>query len=121
MGEMEVRGRPGTPKPGFARVLDTEAARQLVAFVRVLPTAERQRFHASPAAAVFSTVRRQLDSAVASRSDKIAFDAYLTFEQVETDVRARNAALAGELEDAFAALRTRAPAGGARPRRARHR
>jgi len=108
--ELVLRGRPGTPMPGFARVLDAEAARKLVAFVRVLPTAERQRFHASPAAAVFSTVRRQLDSAVASRSDKIAFDAYLTFEQVETDVRARNAALAGELEDAFAALRTRAPA-----------
>jgi len=112
--ELVLRGRPGTPMPGFARVLDAEAARKLVAFVRVLPTAERQRFHASPAAAVFSTVRRQLDSAVASRSDKIAFDAYLTFEQVETDVRARNAALAGELEDAFAALRTRAPAGDAR-------
>jgi len=112
--ELVLRGRPGTPMPGFARVLDAEAARKLVAFVRVLPTAERQRFHASPAAAVFSTVRRQLDSAVALRSDKIAFDAYLTFEQVETDVRARNAALAGELEDAFAALRARAPAGDAR-------
>ena len=112
--ELVLRGRPGTPMPGFARVLDAEAARKLVAFVRVLPTAERQRFQPSPAAAVFSTVRRQLDSAVALRSDKIAFDAYLTFEQVETDVRARNAALAGELEDAFAALRARAPAGDAR-------
>ena len=112
--ELVLHGRPGTPMPGFARVLDTEAARKLVAFVRVLPTAERQRFQPSPAAAVFSTVRRQLDSAVALRSDKIAFDAYLTFEQVETDVRARNAALAGELEDAFAALRARAPAGDAR-------
>ena len=112
--ELVLRGRPGTPMPGFARVLDAETARKLVAFVRVLPTAERQRFQPSPAAAVFSTVRRQLDSAVALRSDKIAFDAYLTFEQVETDVRARNAALAGELEDAFAALRARAPAGDAR-------
>src|SRR5437773_12444130 len=63
------------------------------------------------AAAVFSTVRRQLDSAVALRSDKIAFDAYLTFEQMETDVRARNAGLAGELEDAFASLRARTGAG----------
>src|SRR5207247_572662 len=80
---------------------------KLVAFLRVLPTAERQRFQPSPAAAVFSTVRRQLDSAIALRSDKIAFDAYLTFEQVETDVRARSAALAGELEDAFAARRPR--------------
>src|SRR6184192_2026644 len=55
--------------------------------------------------------RRQLDSAVALRSDKIAFDAYLTFEQMETDVRARNAGLAGELEDAFASLRARTGAG----------
>src|SRR3989475_8343729 len=76
-----------------------------------MPTAERQRHETSPAAAAFSTVRRQLDSAVALRSDKIAFDAYLTFEQVETDVRARNAALASELEDAFASLRARAGAG----------
>jgi len=114
LGQLVLHGRPGTPMPGFARTLDAEAARKLVAFLRVLPTAERQRFQPSPAAAVFSTVRRQLDSAIALRSDKIAFDAYLTFEQVETDVRARNAALAGELEDAFAALRARAPAGDAR-------
>src|SRR5438552_2766433 len=114
LAQLVLHGRPGTPMPGFARTLDAEAARKLVAFLRVLPTAERQRFQPSPAAAVFSTVRRQLDSAIALRSDKIAFDAYLTFEQVETDVRARNAALAGELEDAFTALRARAPAGDAR-------
>ncbi|HEY6209635.1 MAG TPA: FTR1 family protein [Gemmatimonadales bacterium] len=109
--QLILRGRPGTPMPGFARALDPDAADRIVAFLRVLPTAERQQYRASPAAATFSTVRRQLDSAVALRSDKVAFDAYLTFEQVETDVRARNAALAGELEDAFAALRTRAAAG----------
>src|SRR2546427_1813861 len=97
--------------PGFARTLDSGQVASLVAFLRVVPTAERQQHAASPAAATFSTVRRQLDSAVALRSDKVAFDAYLTFEEVETDVRARNAALAGELEDAFAAVRTRAAAG----------
>jgi high-affinity iron transporter len=47
---------------------------------------------------------------VALRSDKIAFDAYLTFEQVETAVRARNPGLASDLEDAFATLRSRAAA-----------
>ena len=109
--QLILRGRPGTPMPGFARALDPDAADRIVAFLRVLPTAERQQYRASPAAATFSTVRRQLDSAVALRSDKVAFDAYLTFEEVETDVRARNAALAGELEDAFAAVRTRAAAG----------
>jgi len=106
-----LQGRPGTPMPGFARTLDSGQVAALVAFLRVMPTAERQRHETSPAAATFSTVRRQLDSAVALRSDKIAFDAYLTFEQVETDVHARNAALASELEDAFASLRARTGAG----------
>ncbi len=105
------RGRPGTPMPGFARTLERDQIATLVAHLRVLPTAERQRRETSPAAATFSAVRRQLDSAVALRSDKIAFDAYLTFEQVETAVRAKNAGLASELEDAFASLRSRAAAG----------
>ena len=47
-----------------------------------------------------------------------AFDAYMTFEQVERGVRAKNPALAAELETAFASLRTRA-AGGADAGRAR--
>jgi len=110
--QLTLRGRPGTPMPGFGRALDAEGARKIAAFLRVLPTAERQQFQPSQSTVVFSAVRRQLDSAVALKSDKIAFDAYLTFEQVETDVRAKNAALASELEDAFAALRTRAAAGG---------
>ena len=110
LAQLMLQGRPGTPMPGFARALDSGQVASLVAFLRVVPTAERQQHVASPAAATFSTVRRQLDSAVALESDKIAFDAYLTFEQVETDVRARNAALASELEDAFAALRARAGA-----------
>src|SRR3989442_15589946 len=115
-----LQGRPGTPMPGFVRTLDPGQVASLVAFLRVISTAERQQREASPAAANFSTVRRQLDSAGALRSDKIAFDAYLTFEQVETDVRARNAALASDLEDAFAALRARAPAGPIRAPRATH-
>ena len=41
-----------------------------------------------------------------------AFDAYMTFEQVERAVRAKNAGLASALEAGFATLRTRA-AGGA--------
>jgi high-affinity iron transporter len=112
--ELIRRGRAGTPMPGFARTLDPDQVAKLVAFLRVLSAAERQTHQASPMAATLAVVRGQLDSAVALRSDKLAFDAYLTFEQVETDVRARNAALAGELEDAFAALRLRAAAG-ARP------
>jgi high-affinity iron transporter len=69
--------------------------------------------------AVFRTVRAQLDSAFVlvqqGRGDvasERAFGAYMTFEQVERSVRARNPGLADRLEAAFAALRTRA-AGGA--------
>jgi len=71
-------------------------------------------------ARVFDHVRAQLDSAYAlartgdPAASGRAFDAYMTFEQVERGVRARNPGLAAELEASFAALRTRA-AGGATP------
>jgi high-affinity iron transporter len=71
-------------------------------------------------AQVFSQVRDQLDSAFAlaragdPAASARAFDAYMTFEQVERGVRAKSPALAAELETAFASLRTRV-AGGARP------
>ncbi|MEO8294797.1 MAG: FTR1 family protein, partial [Gemmatimonadota bacterium] len=68
---------------------------------------------------VFSRVRSQVDSALGLASGRqgdaasaTAFDAYMTFEQVEPQVRAKDNGLAGELEADFAALRTRA-AGGA--------
>jgi high-affinity iron transporter len=69
-------------------------------------------------AQVFSRVRAQIEStyALARKGDTSAstraFDAYMTFEQVERSVRAKNPGLASELEAAFAALRSRA-AGGA--------
>jgi high-affinity iron transporter len=62
-------------------------------------------------AQVFDRVRSRLDSAymLASRGDSsartAAFDAYMTFEQVERGVRAKNPTLAAELERDFAALR----------------
>jgi high-affinity iron transporter len=67
---------------------------------------------------IFALVRAQVEStyAMARKGDSSAstraFDAYMTFEQVERSVRARNPGLAAELETSFAALRTRA-AGGA--------
>lgn len=67
---------------------------------------------------IFSQVRAQVEStyALARKGDTSAstraFDAYMTFEQVERSVRAKNPGLAAELEAAFAALRSRA-AGGA--------
>ena len=61
---------------------------------------------------VFATVRAQLDSAYAhaglgntEAARQFAFDAYLTFEQVEREVRAREPELATHLEAAFADLR----------------
>ena len=68
---------------------------------------------------VFRKVDGQLDSAAAlahggkyEAASSVAFDAYMTFEQVEPSVRARDAGLANRLEAAFADYRTRA-AGGA--------
>ncbi|HVH09086.1 MAG TPA: FTR1 family protein [Gemmatimonadales bacterium] len=106
------RGRSGTAMPAFARTLDSADRAKVVAFLRVVPSAERQRSDAGPSGALFVRVRQQLDSTVALRSDRYAFDAYLTFEQLETEVRARNGRLANELEVAFATLRTRAAAHG---------
>ena len=77
-----------------------------------------QAEHGAAGAEVFAKVRKQLDSAfVLARTGSPtasarAFDAYMTFEQVERGVRAKNPGLATELETEFATLRTRA-AGGA--------
>ncbi len=74
---------------------------------------------ATDAAPIFARVRQQLDSALAlagagqfAAASGAAFDSYMTFEQVERSVRARNPTLASDLETGFAAFRTRG-AGGA--------
>ena len=65
-------------------------------------------------AEVFARVREQVDSvlSLAASGDPSAtsgaLDAYMTFEQVERSVRAKDPALAAQLEADFAALRTRA-------------
>ncbi|HEV2751068.1 MAG TPA: FTR1 family protein [Gemmatimonadales bacterium] len=105
--QLVLHGKPGVPMPGVVRALNPRQVSSLVAFLRVLPAAEHQNAPGSPEAATFAAVRRQVDSAVTLRSDKVAFDAYLTFEQVETAVRARNPGLATDLEGAFAMLRSR--------------
>ena len=93
-------GVPGTAMPEFAEDVSEEDRWAVAAYVATL------QYGGSATAAAFAAVRRQIDSAITARSEQMAFGAYLTFEQVETDVRARNAALAGELEAAFDALRT---------------
>jgi len=93
-------GVPGTAMPEFAGDISEEDRWAVAAYVAAL------QYGGSATAATFAAVRRQIDSALTTRSEQIAFGAYLTFEQVETDVRARNAGLASELEAAFDALRT---------------
>jgi len=70
------------------------------------------------AGAVFAQVNRQLDSVMAlaaagqpAAASGEAFEAYLTFEQVESGVRGKDPALANGLEAAFATLRGRAGGG----------
>ena len=69
---------------------------------------------------VFDRVRSQIDSAYtlaragSPAATARAVDAYMTFEQVERTVRAKDPALASELEESFATLRARA-SGGATP------
>ncbi len=73
---------------------------------------------ASATAHVFDQVRAQLESTamLARKGDSSAstkaFDAYMTFEQVERGVRAKNPTLAAELESDFAALRAQVARGG---------
>jgi len=70
---------------------------------------------------VFAEVRAQLEStyALARSGDTSAgtkaFDAYMTFEQVERGVRAKNPGLASELEASFAALRGLITSGSSQP------
>jgi high-affinity iron transporter len=95
-------GVPGTAMPEFAEDLSEQDRWAVAAYVGAM------QYGGSATAATFAAVRRQVDSALALRSDKMAFNAYLTFEQVETEVRAKNPGLASELETTFAWLRTRA-------------
>jgi high-affinity iron transporter len=66
------------------------------------------------AGAVLDQVRAQVESAYALAHARDpgaapkALDAYMTFEQVEREVRAKNPSLAADLESDFAALRTQA-------------
>ena len=81
-----------------------------------------RRFQSDGSAAadgrVFTQVRAQIESVYAlartgdTSASSRAFDAYMTFEQVERQVRAKNPGLAADLEAGFASLRTRV-AGGA--------
>ena len=91
-------GVAGTAMPGFEESLSEDERWAVTAFVATLP-------YGSPSGAAFAGVRRQIDSSIAGRSTALAFEAYLAFEQVETEVRAKDPALARSLENDFARLR----------------
>jgi high-affinity iron transporter len=95
-------GVAGTSMPAFERTLPDSDRWAVAAYVLTL------QYGGSGDAAVFAAVRRQLDSAVAAGSPEAAFDAYMTFERVESAVRARQPGLAARLENAFRELRERA-------------
>ena len=94
-------------------VLPSGATDAQLAAVRTMQAATR------PASAeVFVAVRLQLDSAhalaLAGRSEEaraMAMDAYITFEQVERQLRVKDPALTMRLEEAFSSLRTRTGTG----------
>ncbi len=95
-------GTPGTAMPEFAEDVSAADRWAVAAYVQAM------QYGGSATAAIFAAVRRQIDSALSKRSDQIAVDAYMTFEQVETAIRAKSPGLASELEGNFAWLRTRA-------------
>jgi high-affinity iron transporter len=98
-------GVAGTAMPAFERTLADSDRWAVAAYVQTL------QYGGSPEAAVFAAVRRQLDSAVTTRSADVAFDAYMTFEGVENEVQARQPALATRIENEFRELREHAAAG----------
>ena len=107
MSDAELLAALGEPDSGTAGLARVAAVRSF-----------QPDGSATAHAQVFSQVRAQIESVyvLARKGDTSAstraFDAYMTFEQVERSVRAKNPRLAAELEADFAALRTRA-AGGA--------
>jgi high-affinity iron transporter len=109
MTDAQILSALGTHVSGYAARRQLAAIRSFQADASTTANAE-----------IFARVRSQIDSTytLARKGDSSAstraFDAYITFEQVERSVRAKNPSLATELEAAFAALRTRA-AGGATP------
>jgi high-affinity iron transporter len=123
--------RPGGTVPASLRDFPTVAVMTDSEVLAALgPSADRgalaavrsyQPTQRTASAAIFASVRDQVHTAVeqarAGAHDSAAataLDAYLTFEQVESTVEARNAPLVSTLEAGFATLRSRA-AGGATP------
>jgi high-affinity iron transporter len=94
---------------GAALAASGDASARRIAAVRSVEAS------AADVGPVFAQARRQADSAVAlayagraGAAGAVALDAYMTFEQVERTLRARQPALAASVEASFAELRTAA-------------
>jgi high-affinity iron transporter len=107
MSDAEILAALNEPAPSSAGLARVAAVRAFQPGASAVANAQ-----------VFARVRAEIDSTYAlartgdTSASSRAFDAYMTFEQVEQSVRVKNPALAAELEASFAALRTGA-AGGA--------
>lgn len=117
-----LRAFPVTGKMSDEAILSAlGVARDPGALARVAAVRSAVGGDGAVTAQVFDRVRSQVDSAFAMArtgdpaAQTRAMDAYMTFEQVERTLRAKNAATAGEVEGAFAALRTSAGSGVATP------
>jgi high-affinity iron transporter len=114
-----VSAFPVTARMSDRQVLDVlgfDASPASLAAVRM--NVSREDGPVGLARIVFSRVRRQLDSASeaaaqgdAERARRIAFDAYMTFEQVERQIRVQDHQLAGDIEAAFGRFRDYAATG----------
>ena len=100
---------------GALQAEDTSAA--TLAHVAAIRSAQPDAT-ANATAHVFVQIRQQLESTYIlarkgdSSANTSAFDAYMTFEQVERGVRTKDPQLAAQLEAEFAALRARVAGGG---------
>ncbi|HWA15366.1 MAG TPA: FTR1 family protein [Gemmatimonadales bacterium] len=108
-------GVAGTAMPAFETQLSAEERWAVAAYAGTLRVRSHDHDSALAVAAIFKTVRRQLNEGVdyaaagETAAAGVAFlDAYMTFEQAERAVRARNAGLATRIEGAFAEIRNRA-------------
>jgi high-affinity iron transporter len=111
-------GVAGTAMPSFEGQLNADERWAVAAYANTLRVRQGERDSTVNFAPVFTMVRRQLDEGInlAANGDPdggsmAIFDAYMTFEQAEREVRARNPGLAARLEGGFTELRTRAATG----------
>ncbi|HEV8151185.1 MAG TPA: FTR1 family protein [Gemmatimonadales bacterium] len=112
----KLRSFPTTARLSDAEVLAALGSNATAAELSAVRTQPSQS--AGAMGAVFTEVRRQLDSAYrlaragrAEEARSTAMDAYISFEQVERELTARDPGLTSRIEAAFSSLRARAGSG----------